>query len=223
MQKVLSPEEARRHYDRLGIRQDRELRYEAEPLRRLAESSKLGHARSVGEFGCGTGHFARSILETRLGTDATYVGFDSSSTMAAIAANRLSAFEGRTLVVHTDGSVRIPCRDGSFDRFFINYVLDLLPKPDIAALIGDVHRALTPDGLICLAALSTGKMAGEKLVSAFWKTVHALLPRRVGGCRPLMLSDFLDATCWEYVDSQTLMCGGAVSQIVVCRRTTSCT
>ena len=218
---MLSAEEARRHYDRLGIRQDRELRYEAEPLRRLAEGSELEHARSVGEFGCGTGHFARAILETRLGTDATYVGFDSSSTMATIAANRLSSFEGRALVVRTDGSAHIPCRDGAFDRFFVNYVLDLLPKPAIAALIDDVHRALTPGGLICLASLATGKTAGEKMVSAFWKTVHALSPRRVGGCRPLAIAEFLDASCWQQVGSQTLMSGGAVSQIVVCRRTTA--
>jgi tRNA G46 methylase TrmB len=57
---ALSPEQARRIYDRIGRAQDWQRFYEDAATAELAAHASFGDARAVFELGCGTGRFAAS-------------------------------------------------------------------------------------------------------------------------------------------------------------------
>ena len=93
-----TPDDARRFYDRFGSRQDTQGFYENPALDDLVKYADFEHARSVLEFGCGTGSFARRLLETNLPVKAHYLGLDISGTMIGLATRRLEPWQDRTEV-----------------------------------------------------------------------------------------------------------------------------
>ena len=115
--RYLSPEEAKRFYDRLGSGQDWQHFYENPATNQLFAHAGFDSAHAVFEFGCGTGAFAADLVQRRLPADARYVGLDISSTMVSLARKRLKPWSERARVYQTDGSPRIPEPDASFDHF----------------------------------------------------------------------------------------------------------
>lgn len=212
---MLSRDEARRFYDRFGARQDRQGWYEDPPLRELIARAELASARTVCEFGCGTGRFAEAILERHLPANATYLGVDSSSTMTGLAAERLARFGGRAEVRLTVGEPRVPVADGGADRFLSTYVLDLLADGDVAAVLAEARRVLDPEGLAGIVGLTRGTTPVSRLVSGLWRTVHALMPRAVGGCRPLEVLTHAGAGEWELLHRRVVVAGGIPSEVVI--------
>jgi hypothetical protein len=59
--RMLSHEEARAFYDWFGARQDSQRFYEDPALCDLLGHADFGEARSVFEFGCGTGRFVFTV------------------------------------------------------------------------------------------------------------------------------------------------------------------
>jgi SAM-dependent methyltransferase len=100
--------------------------------------------RSVFEFGCGTGRFADRLLSRELPPDARYAGVDLSSTMVDLATRRLARFGERAQVTLTEGDVRFPFPDASFDRVVATYVLDILGEERIRELLLEAHRLPGP-------------------------------------------------------------------------------
>src|SRR5512142_1037013 len=134
---ALSRDGAKAFYDAFGAKQDKQGFYEDGALADLIAHADFPHAGSVFEFGCGTGKFARRLLEHHLQPDARYTGVDLSSTMVGLARERLASFGSRARVEQTDGEnvwqhVELPV-----DRIVTTYVLDLLPDNEIDAFIRD--------------------------------------------------------------------------------------
>lgn len=216
---VLGHDEARRFYDRLGRGQDWGSRWFEDPAtRELAERAELADATAVLEFGCGTGRFAAALLRERLPGTARYLAFDQSDTMVRLASGALAPFAPRARVQRTDGSTRLPAPDASVDRFFANYVLDLLSEDDIRALLAEVRRVLRPGGLLCLASLSTGCGPLSRAFARLWRAVHALRPAAVGGCRPIELAALLAPDAWEIRHAKQRATLAVPSGLVVARR-----
>lgn len=95
---VLSREEIRRFYDRFGSRQDLQRFYETPALEDdLIDHCPWEDARSVLEFGCGTGALAERLLAGHLPGNTRYVGVDISETMCQIARRRLEPFGSRAV------------------------------------------------------------------------------------------------------------------------------
>ena len=92
---TVPPDALRTHYDRFGARQDRQAWYEDKALDCLADSGAFAGARSVFEFGCGTGRFAARLLAGEMPPDARYLGVDNSATMVELAGRRLAEFGPR--------------------------------------------------------------------------------------------------------------------------------
>ena len=88
--RCLSPEEAKRFYDRLGSRQDWQDFYENPAINELVAHAAFDSAHSVCEFGCGTGALAARLLQDHLPADTRYVGLHISSTMASPALNSIA-------------------------------------------------------------------------------------------------------------------------------------
>ncbi len=216
--RTLTRGEARRFYDRIGSRQDSQGFYEDLPLKDLKAHSDFEHARRVAEFGCGTGKFALDLFHNRLPPDAHYLGLETSPVMADLTRRRLEPYASRAVLVLTDGRPALPVADGALDRVVSNYVLDLLSESDIEALLHDAHRALRPDGLLCLTGLGHGQRGVPRLATWLWQAVHRLRPALVGGCRPLDVRPFLDPTQWRILHCQTVVASQIASQTLVLRR-----
>lgn len=181
----------------------------------MARTLSHDEARAVVEFGCGTGRFAAELLDERLPADARYVGVDQSPTMVRLARERTDRFGERVEIRRSDGSPKLDLPEASFDRFVSTYVLDLLSPEDVAAVLEEAHRVLTPGGLLCLAGLTHGTTPIARTVTWLWERVHALRPALVGGCRPLSLRDFLPASDWEIRHRHVFAPFGLASEVVV--------
>jgi len=215
---MLSRDEARRFYDRFGARQDSQAFYEDRAVEELIRAADFADARRVVEFGCGTGRFAARLLAELLPASATYVGYDLSSTMVELARQRLQAFGHRARVEQSDGSAELPLPDDACDRFVSNYVLDLLPEPEIQRVLAEAHRLLEPGGLICLTGLTTGAGPLSRVVMTVWRALHRLRPSLVGGCRPIEVVRLLPAAEWEIEHHTKVVAWGIPSEVLVGRK-----
>lgn len=213
--RYLSPEEAKRFYDRLGSLQDWQRFYENAALEDLMAHAAFGSARAMLEFGCGTGTFAARLLRHYLPADARYLGLDLSSTMASLARTRLQPWSERAQVRQSGGSPRIQEPDASFDRFVSTYVLDLLAPGCIEQLLAEAHRLLRPGGQLCLVSLTFGASRLGRVVSRCWQGVWKLRPTLVGGCHPIELLDYLQPENWHSEYQSLVTRWGLTSRVVV--------
>jgi ubiquinone/menaquinone biosynthesis C-methylase UbiE len=214
-ERTLSVDEARAFYDRLGRRQDWQRFFEDPAIETMIAHGGFQSANAVLEFGCGTGRIAEHLLNDLLPSEARYLALDTSPTMIGLARKRLERFGARARVRQTDGSIATGEPDASIDRFVSNYVLDLMSRAQIAALLDEARRVLTRDGLLCLVSLTNGRTAPGRLFSRAWSRVHRFDPKLVGGCRPIELLNFIDHSRWEIVYCQAMSSFLVTSEILI--------
>lgn len=218
MTATLTPEEARRFYDRLGRRQDSQRFYEDPAIEALIAHGDFEHAGAVFEFGCGTGRLAERLLSRHLPSPSRYLGVDVSSTMTSLAGERVKPWKGRAEVRPSQGSMHLEAPAGAFDRFLATYVLDLLSEQDIRILLAEAHRILTAGGLLCLVSLTEGATRAGRLVSCLWQRIHSLSPRLLGGCRPIHLDRVVLVPDWTIRYREVVTAWGIASEILVARK-----
>ena len=215
---TFTPDDARQFYDRFGSRQDTQGFYENPALDHLVKHADFERARSVLEFGCGTGSFARRLFETVLPLDARYLGHDISATMIELAFKKMEPWQERAKLQQTDGTPGLAAPDASVDRFLATYVFDLLDSAYSDRLIAEAHRVLIPGGLLCTVNLTHGRGAFSRFVSRLWTSICDRFPRLVGGCRPIHLAEFLGPESWRIRHHRTLVSFGICSEILVAER-----
>ena len=218
MAPVLSTAQAKAFYDRFGARQDGQAFYEDAATDDLIAHADFAAARSVLEFGCGTGRFAGGLLARHLAADAAYLGIDVSTTMTELALARLAPWRGRVEVRTSSGSMNLDVPDGAHDRFVSNFVLDLLGEDDVRRLLAEAHRVLIPGGTLCLTGLTPGATVPARVVSRPWRIVHRLRPTLVGGCRPLNAVDYLGQDQWQLRHQRVVTRSAISSEIIVAAR-----
>ncbi len=218
MPNVLSHEEARRVYDRIGRLQDTQGFYEDQATGALLQHADFGSAQAVFEFGCGTGRFALRLLADLLPAGARYRGVDLSPKMVSIARERLGSYAPRAEVVLAEGGPPVAEPAGAYDRFVSNYVFDLLSEEAIHAVLREAHRMLRPGGLLCLAGLSTGVGPVSRAVANAWSWVQAHQPSLVGGCRPVDLLPLLSQSEWEVRHHDKIVAFAVTSEVLVAQR-----
>jgi ubiquinone/menaquinone biosynthesis C-methylase UbiE len=214
---MLTHERARAFYDWFGAWQDRQRFYEERAIDDLLRYSAPAQARSILEFGCGTGRFAESLLAQYAPEGTRYLGFDISTTMVRLARARLARFGARARVVLTTGATRLEVESSSFDRFFSTYVLDLLTESDIRSLVAEAHRVLTPGGLLGLVSLTHGFTALSRVVERMWRAAYRVRPEFVGGCRPISLETFVGEG-WVIRRTNRVVQWGVPSEVLIAAR-----
>lgn len=216
--RMLTHEQARRVYDKIGKLQDTQAFYEDRATDILIAHARFEDARNVFEFGCGTGRFAAKLLSGRLSANAVYRGIDVSPTMIALARERLAAFADRASVRLVAGEPKLDEADGAYDRFLSTFVLDLLSEADIVAVLAEAHRILEPGGILAVTSLSKGSGFVSRTAARAWSAVHRLRPSLVGGCRPLDLEAYLAPDRWRILTLERLAPYGIPSEAVVAER-----
>ncbi len=212
---TLTPDQARRVYDRMGRWLDTQAFYEDRASAELIAYGDFEHAKSVFEFGCGTGRMAARLFADHLPGDARYAGVDVSSRMVEITRARVARWADRTTVEQSDGGMAVAAADGAVDRFISTYVLDILSDHDMAALLREAHRVLSPDGRLCLASLTFGVGPFSRLVTGTWQRLHRWRGSLTGGCRPIRLTDHIDPAFWAITHQRVIVQFGVPSQVVV--------
>lgn len=216
-QKGISPEEARRFYDRYGARQDGH-RHEELARAELQRLGRFDSACNVFELGCGTGSFARKLFDESFPTTTRYLAVDVSTTMVELAKDKLSDLPRRARVVRTDGELKFSEPDGFYDRFVAAYVFDLMPQEQIRQGLSEAHRLLAKGGLLCVVSLTYGQTNFSRAISGLWSRLQRLAPVAVGGCRPIDITEYLPEPFWEIEANQVVTSAGVPSQVSVVRR-----
>ena len=213
--RYLSPEQAKRFYDRLGSAQDWQGFYENPAVNELITHAAFDSAHSVFEFGCGTGALAARLLQDHLPAHARYVGLDISGTMVSLARERLKPWSERARVDQSDGTPCITQPDHSFDRFVSTYVFDLLAPDFVHRLLSEAHRVLVPGGKLCLVSMTFGASPLSRAVCWGWQRLWWLSPGIVGGCHPIELWEYASSNDWSLVNRATLTSWGISSEVVI--------
>jgi len=172
----LSPQEAKRFYARFGSKQDWQHFYEKAATDKLFPHASFDSARSVFEFGCGTGSLASHLFQHHLRGNATYVGVDISETMVGLARERLKQWPERARIYQIDGRPKISEPDRGFDHFVSTYVLDLLAPNVVEQVVSEAHRLLVPGGKLCLVSLTFGGSPFPRAVSWVWLRCGISIP-----------------------------------------------
>jgi ubiquinone/menaquinone biosynthesis C-methylase UbiE len=214
-ERILSSSAAQAYYDSFGEKQDSQGFYEDPAIDDLIEHAGFEEARSVLEFGCGTGKLAARLLEKHLPASAGYFGSDISPVMTSLANHRLAGYGERAQAVLSDGAVQFACADHSVDHLISTYVLDLLSEPDIRRFFSEAHRVLVPGGALCLASLTEGPRFPSRVVSFLWTIVFRLNPALVGGCRPIRLASFVDREEWRIVHQRVVTPFAVPSEVLI--------
>lgn len=217
MPEGLSPEEARKFYDRFGTKQDAQRFYEDVATKDLMAKAGFDKAKRVFEYGCGTGRFARRLLKEYLPQEATYLGVDISPKMVGIAQERIKEWGGRAEVRVVSGEPDLGLPSGEYDRFVSNYVFDLLSPEYLRVVLEEARRALAEDGKLCLVSLTYGEKPLKRAVAGGWERIYRWRPQLVGGCRPIRLRYYLAEADWKIEYRNIVSAFGISSEIVIAR------
>ena len=215
---TLSHDEAKGFYDWFGAKQDSQRFYEDAAVADLIAHADFHEARSVFEFGCGTGRLAERLLSDYLPSDCRYRAIDVSSTMVRLAQERLARWGERVRIEQTSGSMTVAAPDAGFDRFVASYVLDLLSEQDIASLLDEAHRLLGPGGLLCTVGLTHGTSPSARICGPIWQALFRLHPKLVGGCRAVVVNNFLRQSDWSVHYANVITRFGMSSEVLVATR-----
>jgi SAM-dependent methyltransferase len=212
-----TPADARRFYDRFGSKQDLQV-YEHAAIERLIALGDFEHASAVFEVGCGTGRLAADLLEKHLPATARYVGVDVSATMVDLTERRLAPWRDRVVVRRADATAGWPSASGECDRFVATYVLDLLEESSARSLLREAHRLSRPRGLLCVISMCEGRGWGSRALTSVWGAIHSWNPRIVGGCRPVRVSELVDAATWRLQHREIVCSWGVCSEVAIFAR-----
>jgi len=133
--------------------------------------------------------------------------------MINLATRRLAAWAQRATVVLVDGSLPLPADDGCADRVLSTFVFDLLDADYARAVLHDLRRILTPNGLLCLASLTHGDRLLERALSGTWTRLWRMAPQLLGGCRPIDVSALLGHD-WQVQHHSRVHRWGLVTDVV---------
>jgi ubiquinone/menaquinone biosynthesis C-methylase UbiE len=207
-ERSLSPDAARRTYDRLAAYYDWFSLYEAHAKQAALERLALAPGLRLLNVGLGTGKY-HDAIPPALAPGGMAVGLDLAWRMLAQARQR-----GVDLLVQADGG-GLPFAPASFDRLLCTYVLDLVNLAAIPEWLAGFRRALRPGGRMVLLSLTEGVNLPSRGFVALWKAAYAISPLACGGCRPLQLSQMAQQAGFTQVEREVVVQWGVPSELLV--------
>jgi demethylmenaquinone methyltransferase/2-methoxy-6-polyprenyl-1,4-benzoquinol methylase len=208
IEETISPEAARRFYDRLGQGQDWTERYEGRAKQLALTKLELSPGQQVLNIGIGTGH-TQTQIEQAITPGGTSFGLDLSPVMLHLTQQRSNA------LLCEGNACRLPFAGASFDRLFAAYVLDLIGAEDLPGLLAECRRVLRLGGRLVLVSLTEGVNLPSRLLVGLWKAAYAVSPVACGGCRPVQLAGLVKEAGFSRVEREVVVQLGVPSEVIV--------
>jgi ubiquinone/menaquinone biosynthesis C-methylase UbiE len=204
---TITRNEARKIYNTLGRGLDRAARFESQAKQLGIRLLQPVAGEYILDIGLGTGH-EHAQIQRQIGTTGILVGVDLSRTMLNLTREKVITPYYEADIAH------LPFRQASFDAIFSAYVLDLMPDPELPAILAGFYTILKPTGRIALIGLTEGISLSSRLFVTYWKLAYRLNPQRMGGCRPLQLAALLRNAGFS-VERHVVVQRGFPSEILV--------
>lgn len=206
--RTLSRDSAQRYYDRLGGMYDWFSGFEARAKQRALENLALAPGLKMLNVGLGTGRDHRSI-QNELSPGGFSIGVDISPKMLQIASTY-----SKVGLCRADGG-DLPFPEGTFDRLYCSYVLDLVPFEEIIIWLNGFRRVLKSGGRLVNLSLTEGVDLSSRLLVSLWKRGISLHPGLLGGCRPLSLEGLVQEAGFKSVERTVVVQLGLPTEMIV--------
>lgn len=143
-----------------------------------------------------------AVLEVAVGTGLTFVeileanpsgrneGVDLTAAMLERAEKRAAATLSHGYNLQVGDAYDLPFADDSFDVLVNNYMFDLLPENDFLDVLEEFSRVLRPGGRLAMVNMAQG----ERWYNGIWSRLYRMNPALLGGCRPVALLPFVEAS-----------------------------
>lgn len=211
IKETISTERARRLYDWIGARYDWAEFFESKAKKRAQNMLSLVSGERFLNIGIGTGKAHLEFFQA-IGPSGLACGVDLSPVMARFSHRRTGA-----PVVEADTGF-LPFRPQSFDAIYAAYIFDLIAAEKIPGILTQCYKLLVPGGRLVLLSLTEGVDFLSRSLVAGWKFLFSVAPMACGGCRPLVLSAWVEAAGFGISTSQTVVQGGVPSEIILAVR-----
>ena len=170
--------------------------------------AKIKNGEAVLEVAVGTGLTFLEILKSN--PDGENAGIDLTPAMLEKA--RLKASSSGTthyqLAIGDAYALDFPAQ--RFDLLMNNYMFDLLPEKDFPLVLAEFKRVLKPGGRLVLVNMTRA----EKFYQKIYEGVYHLNPRWLGGCRGVLLIDYLLAAGFKNAAREMTSQLGFPSEII---------
>lgn len=182
----------------------------------LAPSS----GQTVLEIGAGTGWCLTRIISAA--PQAKCIAVDLASGMLEVTRARLDeAGQLDNALLAVADSRTLPFANERFDRILCTYTLEVMAEDDIAAVLPEMRRLLTPNGQLVLADLTFGEAGDDAVLTEAWQRGYESDPEFYGGARPLRLSPYVEAAGLRLTHRRYVAGGtGWPSEVIVATRGT---
>ena len=169
---------------------------ESRARERCLEVAGIRDGESVLEVAVGTGILFEKIL--RINPNGRNEGMDLTEEMLARARTRARKSGVSNYALQAGDAYHLQYPDDTFDVLVNNYMFDLIPEHDFAAILGEFKRVLRAGGRIVLVNMTQG----SNWFNALWEWLYRYRPSLLGGCRGVEIKPYLEKAGFEKVERE---------------------
>lgn len=186
-------------YERLAPRYDLWAALsESKARRRCLELASVRNGEAVLEVAAGTGLLFVELL--KLNPDGVTEGVDLTEAMLTKARRKAARLGAGNYRLRVGDARHLDCPTDRFDLLINNYMFDLLPEADFAAILREFKRVLRPGGRLVLANMTKP----EHWYQALWERLYRWRPSLMGGCRGVQLLSFVESAGFHDVRREVI-------------------
>lgn len=158
---------------------------ESKARQKALKLANVQNGQTVLEVAVGTGLAFREIVKANPG--GVNSGIDLSAGMLKRAEFRLKKSGLTNYTLNIGSAFDLKQADGTVDVLLNSYMFDLIPFADMGKVLAEFGRVLKKDGKLVLVNMTQGERPGSRI----YDRIYGLLPRAMGGCRGIKLSQLL--------------------------------
>jgi ubiquinone/menaquinone biosynthesis C-methylase UbiE len=171
---------------------------ETKARNRCLELAAIEDGEDVLEVAVGTGlAFEKIVASNPSGRNE---GIDLTEAMLARAEVKARRTGSQNYRLQLGDAYDLDFPDDSFDVLVNNYMFDLLPEQDFAAVLAEFRRVLRPGGRLAMVNMTLG----ERWYNGLWERIYRLNPALLGGCRGVTLLPVLEECGFRQVTREYL-------------------
>jgi ubiquinone/menaquinone biosynthesis C-methylase UbiE len=204
-----SQKNAQKYYDRLSKIYDWLTASERALIEKGVEILAPAKGEALLEIGCGTGTGLNAIAKDLDGT-GKLIGLDLAFKMLAEARYKDLFSQSNVILLQSDAT-KLPINNGELDAVYCAFTLELFSKTEMIAVLGEIHRVLSPTGRLVAASLSR---LPRNLAVRLYELGHRIFPVALD-CRPIPLAEIIQQAGFTIRHTEKFMNWGLPVDIVL--------